>query len=491
MLKVLKYLLPLAGILLCISNVMGQQNPGAVENKVVDSVSVINVNNANIPPTPDSIFYIKEIIFEGNKKTREPIMLRELPFKLGDSIALKDIPEKFNTARRQLRNLTLFHDATVSVAGFEGKNVFIKISVKERWYIFPFPHFKPVDRNLNQWLFEKGASISRVDYGIKLMWDNFTGNNDKLRFYFITGYSKQITLSYQRPYIDNKMKWGVNANFAIGRNHEVNYATVNDKQVFLKSDQFLKTFFKGNIEATHRPAIFTTHHFGITYESINVNDTILKLNPNYFPLSATSVTYPGFYYRLSYKNLDYNPYPTKGYAAEVLFTKKGFSKKMNLTELGVQGIGYWHLGNKYFYSIMAAGVLKLPFKQPFVNQNLQGYGNNYLGGYEYNVIDGIAGGLIKTSFYRQFANFSAKIPAVKWLTKGNIPIKMFAKAFVNSGYVSNPQPSFNSRLTNRVLNGAGIGIDVFTAYDFTINIEFCINQLGQNGLFFHKKNIFQ
>ena len=61
--------------------------------------------------------------------------------------------------------------------------------------------------------------------------------------------------------------------------------------------------------------------------------------------------------------------------------------------------------------------------------------------------------------------------------------------FGNSGYIYNPQPGDNF-LSNRMLYSGGLGIDILTSYDFTLKLEWTFNQLGQNGLFLHRKTIF-
>ena len=83
------------------------------------------------------------------------------------------------------------------------------------------------------------------------------------------------------------MKWGLNTAFAIGKNKEVNYNTINDKQAFLKEDNYLRNFLNIAVELTYRKAIKTRHRFGITYTREIVSDTILKLNPIYFPARTT------------------------------------------------------------------------------------------------------------------------------------------------------------------------------------------------------------
>ena len=180
----------------------------------------------------ENMFTVREIDISGNKKTKETVILRELPFQSGETYALSELVKKFEDARKQLMNTALFHEVVVALKKFEGNNVDIMIAVKERWYLFPVPYIKFVDRNLNQWIVEQNMKLDRINYGLKVLYNNVSGRNDKLNLYLINGYTKQVSLSYDRPYIDKKMKWGINTGFAIGRNREVNYNTIEDKQVF-------------------------------------------------------------------------------------------------------------------------------------------------------------------------------------------------------------------------------------------------------------------
>ncbi|MFT3904483.1 MAG: POTRA domain-containing protein [Niabella sp.] len=442
----------------------------------------------SLPVFPDSIYAIQKITIEGNMMTRRPVILRELPFREGDSIKAHDIPEKIAHAQRQVKNLAMFHEVAVSIDSFAAQDLYIKITVKERWYIWPIPHFKPIDRNINQWLKEK-ADLNRVDYGIKLLYDNVTGYNDKLRFYLITGYTKQMVLRYSAP-IDKEMHWGSNLNLAFGKNREVLYNTLHDKQEFLKSDKYIKKFFDGTLELTYRPKIFTKHTFGIGYHTLNIGDTVLKANPIYFLNGQTKVKYPSLYYILNYQNLDYIPYPTSGYAAEVEIEKRGFDKNMDMWYIGAKGLGYWNLPNRFFYSLMVSGIFKLPTRQPYPNLQLTGYGDVYLSGYEDYVVDGNAALLVKGSLFRQLTSFKIPLPKTKFTRIQGLPFKIYGKVFANLGYVDDRHPHPTNKLSNRTLFGYGAGFDIFTAYDMTLKIEFSYNHLGQNGVYLHKKEIF-
>jgi outer membrane protein assembly factor BamA len=438
---------------------------------------------------PGANYTIRNIIIEGNKKTRPAIILRELPFKPGDGYQLNELVKKFEAGRKQLMNTALFHEAVISLQKSEGYDVDILVQVKERWYIFPIPYFKPIDRNLNQWIVEQNASLKRVNYGVKLLYNNATGRNDKLRLWLINGYTKQISFSYDRLYLDKRMKWGNNTGFSLGKNREINYNSINDKQVFYKDESYVRRFLNVWSEMTYRRAIRTRHRFGIGYTREDIADTVAKLNPDYFLAGRTRIEYPEIYYIMTYYDLDYIPYPTKGYAAEINVGKKGINKAVNVWQLSMKASGNWPTGQKSFFSLNGYGIIKLPFKQPYYNQRLLGYSDVFLQGYEYYVIDGTAGGYLKASLTRKLFNFDVKLPGTKKLAPFRIPINIYGRIYGNTGYIYNPYPG-NNYLSNKMLYSTGVGIDITSVYDFTFKLEWSFNQLGQNGLFLHRKTIF-
>ncbi len=434
-------------------------------------------------------YTVRHIIITGNKRTKEEIILRELPFRSGERFSLQSLLRQFEKARTQLINTALFHDVVVAMKGSDGYSIDVEIQVKERWYLFPFPYLRPVDRNMNQWLFKEGANLNRIDYGIKLVSYNTTGMNDRFRLWLINGYTKQLSFSYERPYIDKNLKWGVVTSFGIGKNREVNYNTIGDKQVFYKDANYIRSFLTAGAALTYRPAIKTRHQFGINYTRENIKDTVVALNPEYFDGERNLIQFPELYYTMKYFDLDYIPYPTKGYAAEITVGKKGFNKKVNQWYLTAKGSGSWRTGKKSFVNVTAYGNIRLPFNQPYALQRLLGYNDAFMQGYEYYVIDGVAGGFLKTTVARELFRLNARKPFSRNKPDCAVPFHFYAKVYGNAGYVYNPQPGQNS-LSNQMLYSGGIGLDILTAYDFTIKLEWTFNQLGQNGLFLHRKSIF-
>jgi len=129
------------------------------------------------------------------------------------------------------------------------------------------------------------------------------------------------------------------------------------------------------------------------------------------------------------------------------------------------------------------------FRQPYFNLRFLGYSNTFLQGYEYYVIDGVAGGYIKPTLTRELFFFKIKLPQGRYNRVEHLPIRIFGKVYGNAGYVYNPQPG-NNYLSNTLLFSGGAGIDILSLSDFTIKLEWTMNRSGQNGLFLHNKSMF-
>lgn len=432
---------------------------------------------------------VRNISVSGNKKTKKVVIVRELLFTEGKQYSQEEFASKIKTSRELLMNTALFHEVAISSEPVGSNELDVLITVKERWYVFPLPYFKPVDRNINQWLFEKNASLERVNYGVKVNIHNITGYNDKFRISIVNGYTRQFSIGYDRPYIDKEMKWGLSTSLGMGRNREVNYKTEDNKQLFFRDNNYIRSFTAANATVTWRPAIKTRHLFGIGFTHENIEDTVATLNPQYFADGRKNIRFPEIFYSLRYFDLDYIPYPTKGYAAEITVGRKGFNRDINMWHLTAKGQGNWHTGKKTFLNLTAYGNIRLPFRQPFVMQRLLGYNDAIIQGYEYYVIDGVAGGFVKTTFTRELFSTSIRRPSLKGNSFTRIPFRFYGKIYGNAGYVYNPRPGDNP-LANRMLYSGGAGLDILTAYDFTIRLEWTFNQMGQNGLFLHRKSTF-
>ncbi|MES1224904.1 MAG: POTRA domain-containing protein, partial [Bacteroidota bacterium] len=308
-----------------ISNTTDSFQKNAVHN---DSAN-LNSEHHNYP------LIVGNIYITGNKRTKNYIIRRELSFKEGDSLSIPEVVKAFEKARERLINTHLFNDVVIYLKGFRGYLMDVEIDVKERWYIFPLPYFRPVDRNFSVWQ-EHNYSLSRVNYGIKYTHYNFTGRNDNFIAWLITGYSKQIEVAYDQPYADKTLKHGFGFTVIYNAQKEINAITENNQQYFIKADtisyagKYLSEQYNFSLRYYFRPALKVKHLFRLGFAKLRIDSAVSIYNPDYFGYNKLQVFYPEIAYTLNYTDVDYVPYPLKGIEYEAGFLRRGVTKDMNL-----------------------------------------------------------------------------------------------------------------------------------------------------------------
>src|SRR5699024_7931688 len=78
-------------------------------------------------------YLISQIIFEGNRRTQDSTLLREMSIKIGDSLSLNEITRNLKASKDRLTNLGLFTDVSGNMY-FDEENpdhVRIFITIKE------------------------------------------------------------------------------------------------------------------------------------------------------------------------------------------------------------------------------------------------------------------------------------------------------------------------------------------------------------------------
>jgi len=436
---------------------------------------------------------IGNINIQGNRKTKNYIVERELSFKKGDTLTLGQLVTAFRTAHDRLINTHLFNEVVLYVKDFSGYNVNVEIDVKERWYIFPVPYFKPVDRNFTAWS-QKHYSLSRVNYGGKFTHYNFTGRNDNLTAWLITGYARQFELYYNQPYADRSLKHGFGFGFNYIAQKELDVRTVNNQQGFINSDtlayagRYLSQQLSFSARYFYRPRLKVRHVLNFTMVSTTIDSAVTVWNPHYLDNDKRKVIYPQLTYTLNYTDVDYVSYPLKGIIFETSLTRRGINRDMNLWLLSTRLIRSWPLARKLWFGVENINMLKGPLSQPFYNQTLIGYGDMYIRGLDRYVIDGTAGSIVRNTLFRELLNFNIPVSSHS-ASHDHIPFRVYATAFSDYGYAYNRDFRDNS-LVNRMLYTGGIGIDIVTFYDLSFKFDYSFNQLGQNGLFLHIRNDF-
>ena len=442
--------------------------------------------------TGTKLKYVAGIAVYGNVKTKPFIVEREFSFKQGDYVPAAELPGKLEFARQQLINTGLFIQVEVRIENQFEDIVFITVLVKERWYIFPVPYFKLIDRNFNEWWVTQNASLKRVNYGAKIIHNNFSGRNDKFNLWLITGYNRQISLRYERPFAFKSLKFGYNIFINFNKQKELNYGSTNSKQLFYNNpDDFVRQNMRIQADITYRPAILTRHIFRVAYVTENISDSILIRNPNFLPGGLGKVQFPEISYTIRHYNTDYNIYPLKGFQIEASLTRQGgFKGPVDATTLRVISSYTQPVSPKAQIQYQYGGVLRVPFNQPFYMNQLFGYGSIFMRGLEYYVIDGVAGSVGRVTGRHRLMQFIVPLPtSTKNKRKFEVPIMLMGKVYGDAGYAYDKNAG-SSILNNKFLYSGGAGIDIVAAYDMAFRLEYSFNQFGESGFFFHARKDF-
>jgi hypothetical protein len=424
---------------------------------------------------------IGAIEISGNKKTRDYIVKRELPYKVGDLLSKTELDSLNIVAQQQLFNTALFLETSVSSEIIDSTLVKIVIQLKERWYFFPLPYFRWVDRNFNQWWNEQNRSLDRVNYGINFRQANATGNNDKLTVGYITGYTHQTTLRYQLPFIDKQLKFGMGLGWAQFNQKEINYKTLGNKQVFLRTEDNIRKGYRGNANLTYRPNLFERYALQVGFGNETISDSAFAIAPNFLPNHKKSFSYLDLNWSYSKIRFDYNAYPTKGASTEIALSQR-FSKESNLSAIQFRQIVAHPIAPSRFIFAESLTIGRTMQKSNYSDRKLMGYGLMQMNGLDYYVVDGNAATLFKAAIHQRIGSYTVVNPLTKKFLP-SVKYTFWVKAFTQLGYVYSLEKNKANPLANSLLRTAGIGIDLISIYDFVLNIEYSINQLGDKGLY--------
>lgn len=447
--------------------------------------------NLNLSCQEAEAITIDRISVVGQKRTRLAVIFRELPIKVGDTIALENLPEKITEAERQLMNTGLFSKANITYKNWEGatQKVHLEVEVLENWYIYPVPTFDLADRNFNVWWKEQNRSLQRVNIGLEVSHLNFTGWGDKLEVGFEYGYTRSYSASYKIPYLNKKQTLGLGTSFSYNRNREVNYATVDNKQEFYRDDaQFLRRKYKLEGSLSWRPAIYATHTFAAEFHQEWIDPIIIQdYNADYFGDNKNEIDFFRLLYRFSYDFRDNRAYPWSGYnyGAELLKDGVGIFNDRSALTLDLFGSKYWPVGKRWSFGFIAGGKYSfIREPQAYRYNRALGFGRSKLSGYELYLLDGLDAAYLRKSV--RYNILKKKLTFGKWVfleSFRELPFQLNVSLSSDLGYVNSP---FNTRvnpLNDQLLWGGGAGLDLVFYYDFVLRLQYSVNQIGDRGFF--------
>lgn len=441
---------------------------------------------------------IDSIYYEGNKKTKNYVLRRELDFKVQDTLNIDQLTDRFKENRSRILNTGLFKEAVINVKSWNTENNHgtILIKVEEAWYIYPVPIFELADRNFNVWWNEFNGSFKRVNYGIKFIHNNLTGNQDALKVAIQLGYSSRLDAQYAWPYWGKTRNWRFTTDILLSKNRESYYTTFEDKPIFYKSgtDYPLRRTRLGT-SLENRISLKLFQKIKLEY---NYNQTIPEIsqhfNPDFFLNFYSRQKYFSLNYTFAYDDRDLKYFPTNGSKLEVQMTKEGLGNiRGSLNTL------FFNLHIEQFLAWtprQSAGILLnakasiIRNQVPYYNSKALGYGNEYLKGFEYYVVDGLDFLFLKFRESYIFYENNLKFRPHKKLGIKSMPVKLGIAAHAGTAYVNNVYYASNNRLANRWIHSKGLSLECLLSNTSLIQLDWTINDLKESGFYLHFRDQF-
>lgn len=443
---------------------------------------------------PDSLT-ISEIRIKGNQRTRRAVVEREVLFRAGQRYAASDLEPLRAESQRLLNNSSLFLFSSVDLCAAGWDSISVCVEVREAWYVFPVIIFELADRNFNVWWQDQGASLDRINYGIYFNHFNLTGWNDLLKLKYQHGYTRKHELSYEMGQIPGLRNWGFGLQLGYFRNHETQYASQADRQAFYRDDEawmLRRTLVSGWLN--WRPGLVWQHRFGLMFRRIASDPRVREsLNPDFFAHQGDDLRFFTLYWSTRLDRLDDRPYPFRGYGLQAEMVKEDLAitgiRRRWWAEAGLQK--YIPTGPGHGFETVLRGRVHLQ-RRPmgFFEYRALGYGEDFLRGYERYVVDGLDFVLLRQSWRITLLNRDQPIWLPGWNSLDKLrllPIRIYASAYTDHGYVHDPFFAQGHRLRNRWLSSAGVGLDLRLYFDKVFSVMWSFNQLGENGLFLQTK----
>ncbi len=409
------------------------------------SYSQVFYDSKELPETAalDSVlFKILRVELVGNNITKDYILFRELHFDAADVVSLKEI----FLARKRILNLFLFNRVIFDLVGDEDALI-VLITVVERWYFFPLPILYLNDR-----------SWSKVSYGAKILYYNFTGRNILLNCTAAFGYNPEFKLCFRNPWFGGKLKLLTNL-------------VIFNKRIISKTLKYEKTEDQ-RIGFDWTIGRRIGHYF---YLSANIGYMELS-HPDITVNSNGKDKLPGFSLSFKYDNRDLKEYPHCGKNITFWGKHVRYDDKINYFRYGMDLRTYWPVST---YSTLAIrGAVNLSYRTvPLYDRTFIGYSERIRGKFhqKYEGENIVIGGLefrfpIKKIIYIDLSEFA---PTGFESYYSNLKFGISAGIFYDYGTVWYQNQSLT---TDDLLYGFGAGLHFHLPYVEIFRLEMGFNE---------------
>ncbi|MCL4540600.1 MAG: BamA/TamA family outer membrane protein, partial [Bacteroidetes bacterium] len=407
--------------------------------------SEVHASTRPSPADSASAYLLNRIFVEGNKTTKPFIILRELPFRAGDTVTAREV----EYGRERIYSTGLFTNVEILIEPLKGNVIDLLIYVQERWYIWPYPVIGFRDSDLKK--LYAGAGLADL---------NFSGSNDRLEGMFALGYDPFGAIMYTDPAVGGQKRYVVSlgASYSHGRNIGL--------QSGYSSGQFDDAFADMYVEGGRRFGIYSLLSLKASYDYIRRNEDVpgLVLSPTGTDVFASL--------RLDYafdsRNL--KTYATQGAYLDLSLQKYGLGESnVDFGRLSFDARGYLPIESFLTFALrlhgnFAEGPQIPPYNHVFIGyyERIRGMFNTTSEG------ESLLGG-----------NAELRIPIIKkiYFDLPDFPLRkyisnsfgLYWSFFFDAGETFDRQLSVN---LNRALYGYGGGLVFLLPYDIVIKADF-------------------
>lgn len=441
---------------------------------------------------------VEKITVNGIKRTRPPIVYRELTFAEGDTLQQKDLGPILERNRNNLLNLGIFNEVVVNISEWdtEKNTVDIIIEIKESWYIYAVPILDLADRNFNVWWTTYNHSLDRLNLGARLEWLNVTGWNDKLKAKIQFGYTPKQDLEYRFPYLNRRQSLGITTGFSHSINKEISYATLDNQEQFIQlNERKLAERWQSQVTTVYRPNIFAKYELGIGYQYIKVDQEIVNdYNPYYFSNGDSTQSVFSMRALFEYDDRDFKLFPSSGIKVAIEAEKIGFGRQADENAMITNVTGEWNAttGRRFQHRISMAAKYSISRDLPsYVYYRGLGSSKKYVAGYELFIVDGLDFVLGKYQLAYTLVNRQSDLGKMMPVQQfRRVSYAVYLSLLLETGYVNDPYTSEGNPLANQWLYGGGPAVTVLLYNNFLFQFSYCGNAEGEWGFFIHNRTSF-
>ncbi|MDA8885976.1 BamA/TamA family outer membrane protein [Bacteroidia bacterium] len=430
---------------------------------------------------------ITSITVSGNEKTKDFVILRELIIYSDSSYTDNQLDELLFQSKNRILNLNLFNHVEISQhrKNKDSLEIGIKISVVEKWFIWPMPFVEFSDRNFNVWG-NLNFDPKRTNYGLYVFSYNLFGRNHTLKTKAKTGYNTKLGIEYRIPFLSRNTQWGLNSNIEHKSQNEVWIETRNDSLQFFKNgDNNLIKTTKAEFEFSKRVQPFVRYIFNAKFLFDELSSSVPTRD--YFLNNADYQQHYRVGFRIEHDTRDNIYFPLRGTFISPRIGIELFRNTTNLSNINFKfkAQQFNQFRKKWYTAFSVYSNINTSNSLPYSDRKQLGY-DEIVRGFEHYVIDGHLGFKGNAAVrYHLLDKSNLRLNFIPIKNYQMLPTNIYLELFSDGGYTESSNINISNQLPGKLLYSGGLGINTLFYNDRLLRLEYSLNSLKEGGFFVH------